>query len=116
MAFSFAGWVKAGGCLPNVPELTEEATQFLYFHRKDRLQIIEKDQIKAELKRSPDYYDAAMLTFAYPVAKKDPFAAAMDAAGVNYDPLTFGQERRDKPTLDDWERMIYDGDTRENFY
>ncbi len=75
MACEAAHWIKNGGCLPDMPELTEEACAITYFHNKDKLQIVEKDQIKAEIGRSPDIYDALGLTFAFPVAKRDPLDA-----------------------------------------
>lgn len=73
MAFNFAHAIKHGGCLPPDQELKEEACAITYFHNaRDKLQIIEKDQIKEELGRSPDLFDAYALTHAYPVAKRDP--------------------------------------------
>ena len=81
-------WVKNGGCLPRIDELTEEATAITYFHNKDKMQIVDKDQIKDELGRSPDLWDALGLTFAYPVAKRHPLDGAYAASPNNdYQPV-----------------------------
>ncbi len=88
MAYEFAHWVKSGGALPTIPELKEEGTAITYFFSKDQVQIEEKDQIKERIGRSPDYFDAYGLTFAFPVAKKDPLAKfKRDNANTDYDPV-----------------------------
>jgi phage terminase large subunit len=68
MLWDACQWVKEGGALPNVPELVEEMTAHTYFFRGDAIQIEEKDQIKAKIGRSPDYFDGLALTFAHPVS------------------------------------------------
>ena len=65
--WSLAEWVKAGGALPDVPELRSELLALEYFYKGDRIQIIEKSQIKTKIGRSPDYSDALATTFAAPV-------------------------------------------------
>jgi len=88
MAFEAAKWIKSGAALPDIDELTEEATTITYFHTKDQVQITEKKQIKEDLGRSPDLYDALGLTFAYPVAKRDPYAKYKNKTHENnYDPI-----------------------------
>lgn len=62
-------WVKEGGALPDIPELVEEMTAHTYFFRGDQIQIEEKEQIKAKIGRSPDYFDGLGLTFAHPVIR-----------------------------------------------
>lgn len=69
MAFRFVDWIKMGGALP--PEETEGARELLealsktqYFHHKDRLQLEDKDQIRARIGFSPDEFDGCILTFA----------------------------------------------------
>jgi hypothetical protein len=92
MLWEAAAWVKNGGCLPPLPELTEEATATTYFHNRDRLQITEKDLIKEVIGRSPDILDALGLTFAqhiYP-ALPAPIQAIVDrheAKNWDYDPF-----------------------------
>lgn len=93
MAFKLAQWIKEGGCLPNMPELMEECCAQEYFFSKDQVQIIEKDQIKEKLGRSPDLFDAAMLTFAFPVTKRNLFIEMLEAKhGNDYDPLHRGYD------------------------
>ena len=70
MAFECAEWVKRGGQLPDIPELMAAMTQTTYTHQGDRLLLEPKDVVKAKLGYSPDHFDALMLTFAAPVARK----------------------------------------------
>lgn len=64
--FLAAEWVKRGGCLPNLPALTVEATAATYWFDKGKLRVEEKAQIKARIGRSPDLWDALLTTFALP--------------------------------------------------
>jgi len=64
--FLGAEWVKGGGALPNVPELAREAAAPTYWFEKGKLRVVEKDQIKTLLGRSPDFYDSFLTTFAIP--------------------------------------------------
>lgn len=67
MHFRFAEWVRAGGCLPNLPDKVRELTVATYFFDKGKLRVVEKDQIKALLNgKSPDYLDSVLTTFALP--------------------------------------------------
>jgi hypothetical protein len=66
MWFEMAEWVKRGGCLPNIPELIPELTAPTYFFQNGKVRLIEKDQIKETLGRSPDLADALATTFAIP--------------------------------------------------
>lgn len=72
-----ADWLRRGGVLPPVPELGPELCAHSYFFNKDRFQILEKDQIKVLLQRSPDYADALALTFSGPVEKAVPITVAV---------------------------------------
>ena len=68
MMWLLAEWVKDGGLLPTVPEMVKGlSTQQYTYARDGRIQIEEKEQIKARLGRSPDLEDALACTFAYPV-------------------------------------------------
>lgn len=88
MCFEFAHHIKNGACLAPSDGLVEEATAQEYFFRKDQFQMIEKEQIKQRIGRSPDEWDARMLTYAYPVARKNPLTQMTDAvSGKDYDPL-----------------------------
>lgn len=74
MLWNMAQWVKKGGALPNIPELAVELTALTYTFKNDQLFVIPKEQIKEEIGVSPDLADALALTFAVPLAKKDPIA------------------------------------------
>jgi hypothetical protein len=65
--WDLAAWVKAGGALPDIPEMKGELTALTYTFRGDRILVADKDQIKLVIGRSPDYTDALALTFAQPV-------------------------------------------------
>jgi hypothetical protein len=66
MWIEMADWVKAGGALPNVPELVAELTTPTYTFANGQFLLEEKDMIKKRLGRSPDLADALALTFAIP--------------------------------------------------
>lgn len=106
MNLETARWIKKeGGCLPRIDELTEEACAVTYFHNKDKLQIVEKDQIKAEIGRSPDLWDALGLTFAIPVvAKQHPLGAAFQRQNnaTDYEPVPGVVTMQKNSGLDDY--------------
>lgn len=92
MLFEAAQWVKDGGCLPNDPLLLGEMVACEYYFKGDKIAVIEKDQVKAKIGRSPDHFDALGLTFAYPVAPRG-FDGGRASATVsmqqqNYDPYS----------------------------
>lgn len=66
MWISMTDWIRSGGALPDIPELVGELTTPTYFFNAGKLQLEEKDMIKARLGRSPDLADALALTFAMP--------------------------------------------------
>jgi hypothetical protein len=66
MWMKMADWIKAGGSLPNVPELVGELTAPTYFFQSGKMRVEEKDQIKKRLGKSPDLGDALCETFAIP--------------------------------------------------
>lgn len=78
MWFTMAEWVKAGGWLPNIPELIGELSTPTYTFVNGKFQMEDKAQVKERLGRSPDLADALALTFGVPeVAPKrrhDPVA------------------------------------------
>ena len=84
MWFLLAEWVKAGGCLPKLPELVGELTTPTYSFSNGKILLEDKDQVKARLGRSPDLADALALTFALPVAPRSPLRAAKTD---DYNPL-----------------------------
>lgn len=65
-------WLKAGGCIPNDPELRDDLTGRQYgYDAKGRLQLETKDDMKARGLASPDKADSLSLTFAMPVSKRN---------------------------------------------
>lgn len=104
MAWNFAQHVKSGACLPRNDELTEECTAMEYFFKGDKIQIIEKKQIKELIGRSPDLCDAYMLNHAFPVAKKNPIDYYLDemTKGGDYDPMIDMKMRKGSDIEDDY--------------
>lgn len=70
MAFDAIEWIKAGGALPNCPELLAALTQTTYSFKGDSLILEPKDDVKAKIGYSPDHFDAFILTFAERVEPK----------------------------------------------
>lgn len=91
MYFMMAEWIKAGGALPDIPELVEELTIPTYWFEKGKFRLEEKDQIKTRLGRSPDYADALCVTWGMPQAIKGvrlPSKNSVTSAGLPIrDPL-----------------------------
>lgn len=71
MHFKAAEWVRGGGALPNMPELSREATATTYSFPSGKFLLEEKSQVRDKLGgESPDLWDAFVLTFAQPVIAK----------------------------------------------
>ncbi len=70
MAFELSKWVTSGGNLPDDLELKEELCAMTYTFQGDKFRLCAKDDIKEAIGRSPDKFDALILTFAYPVSPK----------------------------------------------
>ena len=85
MYFELVEWVRGGGALPLDPLLKEELIATTYTFNKDKFRLCDKDDVKEVIGRSPDRADAAALTFAYPVNKKDPYESASNTP-KEYDP------------------------------
>lgn len=66
MHFRMAEWVRAGGALPNDPELKSELISRTYTFIAGKLALEDKGIAKARLGRSPDKSDALANTFALP--------------------------------------------------
>ena len=66
-------WFKAGGVIPEDPILYEELTSIETVPRADmKIQLESKKEYKKRLGRSPNRADALVISFAYPVRKKNP--------------------------------------------
>jgi hypothetical protein len=64
-------WLKAGGCLPNDPQLRDELQAPETVPRMDgKIQLESKKDMKARGLPSPNRADSLVITFAYPVQKK----------------------------------------------
>lgn len=66
MWMGMAEWIRAGGALPNIPELVQELTAPTYGFKGGKWILEDKDSIKDRLGYSPDLADALALTFAVP--------------------------------------------------
>lgn len=62
----FMDWIKKGGGLPNSPQLKKELCAHTYYMQDGKIRVIEKDQVKALIKCSPDEMEGYALTFAIP--------------------------------------------------
>jgi hypothetical protein len=70
MAFDLVNWIKQGGAMPDIPELSRALTETTYAFKGDAFIIEPKEEIKKKLGFSPDHFDALMETFAEPVQPK----------------------------------------------
>lgn len=102
-----ADWVKEGGALPPVPEMVKGLSTMQYTYTRDgRIQLEEKEQIKARLGRSPDLEDALACTHAYPVyvprknvfGYPEPLSTLIDQQihRHDYDPYSRAQHERER--------------------
>jgi phage terminase large subunit len=92
MWFRLAEWVRDGGALPSMPELTSELTSPTYkFDLHNKLLLEKKAEIKKRTGVSPDIADAIALTFAQPVLHRELRDEARRGASSSsfndYDPL-----------------------------
>ena len=69
MYFDFVQWIRAGGALPDSPQLKRSLIETTYSFSKTSglLLLEEKDLIKQRLGYSPDEADACAITFAEPI-------------------------------------------------
>lgn len=91
MWFEVADWLRMGGAIPNDSALKQELATPIYWYDAAGRRVLEpKDDIKKRLQGggSPDLADALALTFAYPVAKRNPLDAYRNDRGArgDYDP------------------------------
>lgn len=95
MYFNLKEWISEGGAIPNHARLKQDLATPVYWPNTAGKLILEpKEGIKGRGLPSPDYADAAVLTFANPVVKKarEPVAAPRVEA---YD--VFDRERLRNP-------------------
>jgi phage terminase large subunit len=89
MWFQMHEWLKAGGALPNVPELKAELTTPRYTMKNGKFLLEPKEEIKKRLGRSPDLAEALAQTFVLPDRPKNLYGHAqpMPRAITEYDHL-----------------------------
>lgn len=68
MAFTACDYIKAGASIPNDPEFIQELCAHTYTFKGDQMLLEPKDLVKKKIGRSPDKFDAYILTHAAPVA------------------------------------------------
>jgi hypothetical protein len=95
--FRAAQWIKSGGgALPNLPRFIKEAVAASrYTYKNGKFIVLEKEQIKTDLKgHSPDFWDAFCLTFALVDMPSNTSAGSLIGAGgsrghaqTEYDPF-----------------------------
>lgn len=92
MICKLCDWIKAGGAIPDIPELVSALTVTTYTFKDNRLIVEPKDEIKIKLQgNSPDHMDALALTFAFPVEKQfqdSPFMFNKSYHTFDYNPLS----------------------------
>lgn len=90
-------YIDAGGRAHELGELVAEFSAATYSYKGDKILIEPKELIKARLGRSPDLFDGAACTHAFPVALPDRARAALFPFDTNqnvsksrteYDPLS----------------------------
>lgn len=86
MAFDLATWIKNGGAIPDIPDLTRALTETTYAYKGDAFIIEPKDELKARLGFSPDHMDSLMQTFAEPVQPKGRSRAGPRRHTFEWDP------------------------------
>lgn len=98
MWWGVAEWLKAGGALPNLPELKADlcAPQYTYANARGKFALESKDDLRKRGLRSPDLADALALTFAMSVAPRDMKRRTPD----DFDPYTEPEQRRQRVTVD----------------
>lgn len=91
-------WLGSGGCIPNDPELQKQLTSIEYgFPRLGRMAGAILLTPKEEMEESPDWADALVLTFAFPVAAKR-WRLNNGNCKVEYDPLSYEAFAGNVPT------------------
>lgn len=107
MWFRMADWVKRGGCLPNIPELIGELTTPTYaVNLQGKIQLEDKDLVKAKLGRSPDLADALAQTFFYEEAPWKTAEQHRISQAVN----TLAERETGGKVLSDWDPFEHERD------
>jgi hypothetical protein len=107
MAGDAKKWLKDGGALPAIPAYRDELLTPQTIPRPDgKIQLESKKEIKKRLGYSPGKFDLLLLSFAYPVTKKNPF---IRKATADYDPAALlemrGRVRREPADYDPYAKI-----------
>lgn len=84
MWFEMRQWIRAGGVLPNIPELVAELTTPQYTMKNGKLLLEPKENVKKRLGRSPDIAEALAHTFAIPDRPGNNVPAAYNRAPATH--------------------------------
>ena len=80
-------WIKQGGAMPDDDDLYEEAQAIEAMPTLDgKYKFIPKEKMKEILGRSPNCWDAFVITFAYPISKKENHGYAAGTLQHEFDP------------------------------
>jgi phage terminase large subunit len=86
-------WLREGGCIDPSEDLNKELISIEYhFNKKQEIQLMTKEDMRAIGRESPDWADALAITFAYPVAPKIRWQQDMSRgrfAAHEYDPYSY---------------------------
>jgi hypothetical protein len=83
-------WLREGGCIDPHEDLQKELISIEYhFNKKQEIQLMSKEDMRAIGRESPDWGDALALTFAYPVAIKSWRGPHTNRLQAEYDPYSF---------------------------
>lgn len=105
--FRMCEWVKRGGCLPNDRELAQELVTPTYTMDGGKLRVVEKEKVKAILKRSPDKSDALSFTFAdedCPASMEAIVRARQNPSGVRMDGVERNSRRSEGDVTTEYDR------------
>lgn len=96
MYWELSEWIKSGGAIPDIKELKEALYKTTYTHKKGKLIIEPKEDLKAKLGYSPDHADALALSFSSTVQKQQLGINANRNSNISsYDPLSLSYIKND---------------------
>lgn len=88
MYVSLLEWLRQDGCIQAHPDLEKQLVAISYSDKEKRgLLLRSKEEMRALGIPSPDWADALVLTFAFPVLSKTMGVGREQAMAVDYDPL-----------------------------
>ena len=88
MYVAYLEWLREGGCIEDSPDLMEQLIAIEYMERQQGLLLLSKEDMRAQGIPSPDWADAEVLTFAYPVSHRR--WKGRSKVKLDYDPLGTG--------------------------